>query len=54
MANETLHMTMWNWNSSPRTNAEYFEDTFKNTNIAMYKETHQCVASKLPDVQGYH
>ena len=47
MANETLHMTMWNWNSSPRTNAEYFEDTFKNTNIAMYKETHQCVTIKL-------
>ena len=47
MADETLHMTIWNCHSSLRTDAEYFEDTFKNTIITMYKETHQCVASKL-------
>ena len=31
----------------------YFEYIFKNTNIAMNTGTHQCIASRLPDVHGY-
>ena len=53
MAYETLHMTIWNCNGSLWTDVGYFEDTFKNTDIAMYIETHQGMASKLPNVQGY-
>ena len=52
MAYETLQMTIWNCNGSLQTDVGYFEDTFKNTDIAMYAETHQCMASKLPEVQG--
>ena len=53
MAYETLRMTIWNCNGSLRTDVGYFEDTFKNTDIAMYTETHQCMASKLPeDIDG--
>ena len=47
MAYETLRMTIWNCNGSLRTDVRYFEDTFKNTDIAMYTETHQCMASTL-------
>ena len=46
-------MTIWNCNGSLQTNVGYFEDTFKNTDIAMYTETYQCMGSKLPEVQGY-
>ena len=53
MAYETLRMTIWNCNGSLRTDVGYFEDTLKNTDIAIYTETHQCMASKLPEVQGY-
>ena len=52
MVYETLRMT-YRIVIDLSTNAGYFEDTFKNTNIAMYTETHQCMASKLPGVQGY-
>ena len=48
-----LQNFIWNCNGSLRTDVGYFEDTLKNTDIAMYTETHQCMASKLPEVQGY-
>ena len=31
----------------------HFQDTFKSTCIALNTKTHQCIASKLPDAQGY-
>ena len=39
-----------NYNGSLRTDARYFEDNDKNTDVVMYIETHQCISSKLPNV----
>ena len=52
MAYETLHMIIWNCNCSLPTNVGYFEDTFKNKDIARLTQPHQCMSSNLPDVQG--
>ena len=49
MAYETLRMTLY---GSLRIDAGYIEDTFKNTDIAMYTETHQSIARRLLDAQG--
>ena len=46
-------MTIWNCNGSLRTDVRYFEDTLKNTDIAMYTEVHQCMTGKLLDGQVY-
>ena len=32
---------------------DWMQDTFKNTDIAMYTETHQRVGKSLPHVHGY-
>ena len=53
MASETSRMTILISNGSLQTDVRYFEDTFKNTDIAIYTKTHQSMASKLTDVQGY-
>ena len=57
MAYETLRMTKWNCNGSLRTNARYFEGTFKNTDLLAMLKTINALLVNSPmynDIDGSH
>lgn len=43
---------VWNCKGSLQIDIGYFEDTLKQTDIAMYTEIHQCIGSKLSNVHA--